>query len=184
MDDRADIAERMEACFEGIQKKRMDGVPILNEALAVRAVGPRAWNGNSVFVLLTPWFMNLLLHPAETEQTTARIGDKRIFVFPAGRFEFIFCHEEEIGPHWMCSLFSPVLEFGDQETALAAAEAALAAVFDEETEPDPDEAEIEAMWNGELPEADDGPDEPAGAGPRAVSRRRFLRGEAGREEQS
>ena len=112
MDERADIADRLVACFEEIRATRMTGVPILNEALSVAAIGGREWNGNWLGVLVTPWFMNLMLLPQDPGETPDAPGTKRCFVFPAGRFEFIAGYEEAIGAYWMCSLFSPVFEFG------------------------------------------------------------------------
>ncbi|GAB4356347.1 MAG: hypothetical protein Kow0026_16050 [Oricola sp.] len=181
----ADIAERMEACFEEIRTTRMAGVPILNETLSVRAIGGRTWNDCWLGVLVTPWFMNLMLVPGETGGPAAAPGAKRDFAFPAGRFEFIAGYEDRIGPFWMCSLFSPVLEFSDQETAEAAATAALDALFEDGGEADASEEAIAMMWRGDIPawqetdeNAADG-DENRCAEPQAapdVSRREFLSG--------
>ena len=179
MDDGADIAVRLEACFEEIRATRMAGVPILNEALSVAAVGGRDWNGHWLGVLVTSWFMNLMLVPDETDGEAIAPGTKRHFVFPAGRFEFIRGQEDGTGPYWMCSLFSPVFEFGDQETAEAAAAAALDALFETEGETDGSEAAMAQMWRGEIPETGDGDvDEETVEDhePRDVSRRAFLRG--------
>ena len=41
----------------------MAGVPMLNPALRVQAVGFRHWQSHWLGVLVTPWFMNLMLLP-------------------------------------------------------------------------------------------------------------------------
>ena len=198
MADRAEIGPRMEACFEEIRTSRMAGIPILNESLSVKVIGGQSWNGYWLCVLITPWFINLMAIADGTEDEPAVTGTKRMFAFPAGSFEFIAGREEAIGAFWMCSLFSPVLEFSDQEAAEATAGAALDAIFDTGAEADPSEREIAAMWRGEIPvtgENADGKDaeedtseEDSASGdepyvPHPVSRRTFLRGGANAPEE-
>jgi [NiFe] hydrogenase assembly HybE family chaperone len=50
--------------------------------------------------------------------------------FPAGVFEFIAGREDTLGEYLTCSLFSPMFEFADHETARLTAAAARAALFD------------------------------------------------------
>lgn len=150
MTEPADIAMRLESCFRKVQATRMAGVPILNEALGVSAVGFHPWNGYFFGVLVTPWFMNAVLLPEAPDGEAIRAGEKRLFAFPGGTFEFIRGHEDDLGPFWMCSLFSPVFEFSDMETAALAAEAALAAML-ESAGDDPDR-DMQRIWRGELPE--------------------------------
>jgi len=57
------LAGRLEAAFREIHVGKMRGIPLLNEALGVRAVGFRAYDGHLLGVLVTPWFMNLILAP-------------------------------------------------------------------------------------------------------------------------
>jgi [NiFe] hydrogenase assembly HybE family chaperone len=128
------LSRNLEAIFSRIERERMRDVPILNPSLSVACVGMRAIEGGWLSVLVTPWFINLIALPrdeaaAETWSRTAA-GTKSLRQFPAGSFEFISASEEGIGPYQMCSLFSPVLEFENQEAALAAAHASLAAIFD------------------------------------------------------
>jgi [NiFe] hydrogenase assembly HybE family chaperone len=186
-----EIVGRLERCFAEIGLTRMEGVPILNAALRVKAVGICDWQGYWLSALVTPWFLNLMLLPRQEEET-AQVGSKRSFAFPAGAFEFIHGHEAALGGYWMCSLFSPVLEFTDQEAAEATAAAALEELFtagDEEAA----EAEMSMIWRGELPlpqteEVEEaGPEAPdvqeARSEPTTVSRRAFLRGPAAREKE-
>ncbi len=157
----SEVAQALEACFEMIRVERMDGIPILNDALSVSAVGFRLWNGHCLGVLLTPWFMNIVLLPMERtdgqDSPPITVGTKRSFAFPAGSFEFIHGHEPLIGPHWMCSLFSPVFEFSDQETAIEAARAALDEILDlENAIESQDESDMAMIWRGELPAFQEG----------------------------
>lgn len=126
--------ERLAAAFRAIHTTRMRGLPFVNERLAVEAVGFRLWNERWLGVLLTPWFMSLVLLPADAPGArwqALKKGASAAYAFPAGVFEFIGGHEEAIGEFQSCSLFSPVFEFADQATARLAAEAALAALFGE-----------------------------------------------------
>ena len=147
-----ELTALIETTFTTIQHTRMDGVPVLNEALDVRLLGLRSWEGFWLGTLLTPWFMNLILVPDIPDETSLAAGTKRSFRFPAGSFEFIRGNEEAIGGFWMCSLFSPVFEFSDQVTAEACALAALDELFETAEEPSAAEAGMAAVWRGDLAE--------------------------------
>lgn len=125
-----DPAERLEAGFRAVEQ-RMQGLPFLNPALAVAAVGFAPWEGHWLGVVLSPWFMNLTLAPRDPGlwQPLAP-GEKREYRFPAGEFEFMGAHDPLVGETQICSLFSPVTEFADQETALLTARLALEALMD------------------------------------------------------
>lgn len=182
------IAQRLVTAFEHIQRTRMVGVPVLNDRLRVQAIDFQSWQGHWLGVLLTPWFMNLMLLPGEADDWHALIpGSKRTQVFPSGRYEFIAGEEDGVGPYQACSLFSPVFEFDDQAVAVATAEAALEALMDQDNRDrvSTRSAEIERQWNGgepSVPEAD-GEDDPAAQSPtlserlnQPMSRRDLLRG--------
>ncbi len=127
---RGDPAERIASAYEHIRTTRMEGLPFLNPKLRVEAVGFRAWEGQWLGALVTPWSLNLLLMPGEGEWTSLPAGTERFVTFPAGIFRFIAGHEASLGESHSCSLFSPVLEFTDHEAARLTAEAALAGLFD------------------------------------------------------
>jgi len=128
------VSARLEATFAKILATRMDGVPILNSRIEVEAIGTREWNGHWLTVLITPWFINLMLLPETEEQREAwgklALGSSVPYIFPAGRFAFLVGEDGELGRYQMCSLFSPVLEFESHEAARIAANAALEALFD------------------------------------------------------
>jgi [NiFe] hydrogenase assembly HybE family chaperone len=152
-------AARLEAAFTRIWKTRMEGLPFLNPALRVEAVGFRAWQGEWLGALVTPWSVNLVLLPGDGAWTALPPGGERVATLPAGRFPFVAGADDELGEYHACSLFSPALAFVDHDAARATAEAALAALFDAAHAPGPD-----AFQPSRAAEAD------------AVTKRDFLRG--------
>ena len=136
----------LEAVFNDILTTRMREMPVLNPALAVRALGFNRYNADWPGILITPWFMNLLLLPgAESNWINQSPGSKFEQPFPYGSFEFTVADEAQLGRYAQCSLFSPMFQFADQAAAVAAAESALQALL-------------------------------TGPAPRAISRRDLLRG--------
>lgn len=165
---RGDPSVRVVETYERIWRTRMQGLPFLNPKLRVEAVGFRAWEGQWLGALVTPWSLNLLLMPGEGEWTSLPAGSERFVAFPAGCLRFIAGHEATLGESHSCSLFSPVLEFTDHEAARLTAEAALVGLFDAALAPPDDH-----ILSGRRPEAEAIADEPIAA---AVSKRDFLSG--------
>ncbi|HEX7439514.1 MAG TPA: [NiFe]-hydrogenase assembly chaperone HybE [Caldimonas sp.] len=129
--ERPSPAGALEDRFRAILRRQMQDMPMLNAALAVEAVGLRPWNDHWLGILITPWFMNLLLMPRVSAKWHP-IGEResRHYVFPAGVFEFIGARDPVLGDYQACSLFSPMFEFADQQTAHDTAVAGLDALFD------------------------------------------------------
>jgi [NiFe] hydrogenase assembly HybE family chaperone len=124
-------APRLEAAFRAIRAERMRGLPFLNEALEVEAVGFAPWTAHWLGVLVTPWCMNLVLLPRDPAAwRSVPPGDKLAHRFPAGVYDFVSGREDAIGEYHACSLFSPMFEFADHAAARLTAEAALQALFD------------------------------------------------------
>ena len=131
------VAAGLERAFEAIRVERMNDVPILNEDLAVEAVGFREWREQVIGVLVTPWCMNVMLLPMVSDDwPQIPVGTKTLERLPSGQYEFIAGDEPGIGQYRMCSLFSPMFEFEDQSAAVATAEAAIRELMTEE-EPEP-----------------------------------------------
>jgi [NiFe] hydrogenase assembly HybE family chaperone len=129
-----DPSARLEAAFRRIEAERMADVPMLNHALDVEAVGFARRDGRWLGVLVTPWFMNLVLLPAEGEWESVTEGE-RIFRRFAGRdYAFLGGREPEVGEFQCCSLFSPMGEMPNQDSVRAIARAVLLAL---DGEPDP-----------------------------------------------
>jgi [NiFe] hydrogenase assembly HybE family chaperone len=164
-------AQRVEHAFAQVQATRMQDLPFLNPALRVEAVGFRVWDGRYLGILITPWFMNLVLLPQDPAQWRhVRYGDSVAYQLPAGVFEFISAREAQIPDYQSCSLFSPMFEFGDQDGARATAVAALDALFAEQTR-----AGAQGPGTSLAPLVDVGDGARAPARP-PVSKRDFLRG--------
>jgi [NiFe] hydrogenase assembly HybE family chaperone len=193
------LSEGLEQVFRRIERERMQGLPILNPALRVKAVGLQDWQGHCLGVLITPWFMNLMLLPSEGDDWQGlNIGDKQLHQLPSGPYEFILGEEPGVGRYQMCSLFSPVFEFADQATAEATAEAVMAALMVAENREtvSTHEREIARRWRGEHePKEGDIPAKPAidTEAPRPsleqhleqpLSRRDLLRGRFSPEDQA
>ena len=112
--------------FNDILQTRMLDVPVLNPALSVQALGFLRYQQDWLGVLITPWFMNLLLLPEpESAWQTQAPGSKFSRTFPYGVFEFTMANEAQLGVYAVCSLFSPMFQFEGQAAAAAAAKAAL-----------------------------------------------------------
>lgn len=168
-------AGALEGAFRTILRRQMQDLPVVNPALSVQAVGFRAWSDHWLGILITPWFMNLVLMPRVAAKWQP-IGERetRHHVFPAGVFEFIGGRAPALGHYQACSLFSPMFEFADQQAAHDTAVAALDALFD-----------VANREVGELsaPQPADA-DAPVGAAPaaRPLSKRDFLFGTTARAD--
>jgi [NiFe] hydrogenase assembly HybE family chaperone len=114
----------------GIAVQRMQGLPIYNDRLEVEAVDFREVGGRLLGVLISPWFINLVLLPGpEDDWSEIRVGTGAVWEFPAGEYEFHAGDLEGVGPHFTAALFSTVADFPDQETARAVAENVMARLF-------------------------------------------------------
>lgn len=171
-----DPSERIAATYRNVLDQRMQGLPFVNPALAVEAVAFAPWEGRWLGVVVTPWSINLALAPYDPSAwQRVEKGGKRSYRFPAGSYEFIGATDDELGELQLCSLFSPVLEFADHETARLVATLAREALFDA------DNAEDEHA--PPLASASPAPGPPAelerDLGQR-MTRRELLRGRVGR----
>jgi len=134
----AQLAARVQALvdfYRHVQTERMVGIPLLNPALRVEAVGfewaltlEEAAEPVAEGVLITPWFMSLLRLPAQNLSHGNRVGRKAVRDFGSERFDFIGAHDPAIGYHETCALFSPMNGFTSQDLARETALASLALV--------------------------------------------------------
>ena len=146
----------LEGVFQRILETSMSDVPICNEKLKVEAIAYGAFETEWLGVLVTPWCMNFMLLPTDATQgwDEQRTGLKFSHIFPAGQFEFISGKDDELGPYRMCSLFSPMFQFGDHNSAMQTAALSLKTLMDaEEAETiSEQEKEMNMIWKGEYPE--------------------------------
>ncbi len=116
--------ERLALAYREIGDRAMRDLPIYNDALGVEAVGFRPYNGTIVGIVVTPWFMNVVIPAGEIAQE-ASVPSLRAR-FPAGDIDFAVSEVIPVGRIASCSLFSPMFGFADMASARATAEAALA----------------------------------------------------------
>lgn len=126
-----DPAPRLEAGFAEILRTRMAGLPFVHPRLSVEAVAFAEWEGRWLGVMVTPWFVNLVLTPADPSRWNAAApGKKAAYRFPAGIYEFVAARDELLGEYQSCALFSAPLDIADQDTARLIARCAREALFD------------------------------------------------------
>ncbi len=144
------------ADFTEVWHAKMRDVPLVNKLLHVQAVGFRLHEGRPLGVLVSPWFMNLILLPAEGEDWSAlEAGAKEVIGFPSGEYEFLQNSREQTGGYKACSLFSPMGEFKTQAQAVEVAEAVMSALFQEEHRAETDRAaDIRAAREVDLAQAE------------------------------
>ena len=167
------VTAALEADFREVWSSKMRGLPMVNTALHVEAVGFRAHEGGWLGVLIAPWFMNLVLLPGPDQDWSALVpGEKETIAFPSGDYEFLHNTRGLTGPYKACSLFSPMADFSSHLQALEVARAVMVALFDGENRAETDRAaEIRAAREAELAP----PPEPEIAP--APSRRALLTGD-------
>lgn len=138
--------------FQQIGEQQVQDLPIYHHKLQVEAVGfqrlnPTEWIG----VLITPWFMDLLLIPDKLEPWDIHAPGKRVSrELPAKTYPFIQGGDEVLGSYLTCSLYSPMDAFDYQELARSAASAALHAALTPPEPPATPEYERRAFLRGEF----------------------------------
>lgn len=118
----------LEAAFRA-REAAMRDLPIYNGLLRVEAVGFRPFCGELAGVLITPWFINVMLVPLSETPATVADGTTATQSLPCGVFEFLTGQIKGIGAYRTCSLFSPVHQFADQAVARMTAQAAADELF-------------------------------------------------------
>ncbi|NNF71323.1 MAG: [NiFe]-hydrogenase assembly chaperone HybE [Rhodobacteraceae bacterium] len=127
-----EVTARLVTDFREVFHAKMRDVPMINAALQVEAVGFRLYEGRPIGVLVSPWFMNLILLPgAEDDWSDLIPGEKEFVPFPSGEYEFLHNTRDLTGGYKACSLFSPMGDFNTQAQAVAVADAVMLALFDE-----------------------------------------------------
>lgn len=172
------LQTRVESVFAQIAATRMAGLPICHPGLKVEALDFRTHAGDWLGALLTPWSLSLMILPGAGGRFRPLGCDEvQTWRFPAGDYDFIGNHEPALGEYQLCSLHSPMFEFGDQAEARHLARLALAALFDaglvdsaEKLDRPPRDTSSIAP-GPDLPSPVDG----SHTAPPAPARRRFLR---------
>lgn len=169
-----DPSSRIEAMYRQVWETSMHDMPFVNNALVVSAIGFRRHEGDWVGAVVTPWFLNLFVLPGGGQLwSDMASGDRVRIAFPVGALEFIadYHPDGDVPAYQYCPLFAPVTQFVNQESAVAAAEAALESLF----VPPPVEAE---STPAPAPEQEQKPEADVESEP-VPARRAFFRGLAG-----
>lgn len=103
--------------FEHIYVEHMQDLPIVNKSIQVEAVGFEGYEGHELGVLITPWFMNLVLLPAEDAWSDSAQGDASTIEFPSGPIEFTTSRDDVLGTYLTAVLFRSVSDLPDQAVA-------------------------------------------------------------------
>jgi len=109
-------AAELERVFSDIHQQQMRELSIINPLIRVEAVGFSEWEGHWLGILITPWFMNLLVLPKQGSSwpqfdSGKRKGEAITLSFPRGAYPFFAREEAGVGSYLSCSLASPVQEW-------------------------------------------------------------------------
>ena len=127
MRDTAQVVEALLRAYRAIAVE-MAELPIVNQRLSVDALGFRDWSGGHAGIVVTPWFMNVVIVLPEGSQVVEP-GTRVARQFPAGQLEFVTSVLDGVGPIEGCSLISPMGQFRDMPHALEVARDAANALF-------------------------------------------------------
>ncbi len=180
-------ASRLEACFQKIEEEQMKGMPILNSAIGVEAIGFQEYRNRKMGVMITPWFMSLFLLPSSDDNwDDLPLGEWHKHDFPEKTCQFVINKFDGLGQCQTHAIHSPMFQFNTQQEARDVAEHFLANLM-EEAEPQEVDMEAERLQrflNGDesallekVEEVETGPDQPSSEKQQKTpSRRDLLRG--------
>ncbi len=153
--------DELVARFCEIGETQMRGLPLYNDRIEVEAVNFTPFGDDWIGVLITPWFMNVVLLPRDTIAMDMNIMGKQATVrLPAGEMAFMWGGDEVTGMFKALSLHSPMNIFVVQAQARAEAQQRLVKLL--------------------TPPAEDAESKVREAAGRRMSRRELLRGRAER----
>ena len=118
--------------FRDIHEQRMRDLPFINAQIWVEAIGFRTFEDFEIGVLITPWFMNLMLLPDDVSSNIEQ-GHKVNVSFPSGEIEFTTALDDELGLYFTAVLFSSVMSIPDQATARDLADEVMKELFQSES---------------------------------------------------
>jgi [NiFe] hydrogenase assembly HybE family chaperone len=117
--------------FRQIGDEQMRDLPFYNPNLEVEA-----WDFSEldetqlIGVLITPWFMNLIvLRQVPEPIDSRRYGESQTIALPGGDRAFLYGGDPVVGALWAHSLHSPMQQFGSQMQARTEARLRLAQVL-------------------------------------------------------
>ena len=132
--DMRTAVEQLVDHYRDVFRDRVRDLPITNAKLDVEAVGFRQLDEHLCGVLITPWFMNLVLLPRTDRWRSSEQGSTCTFALPGGKLDFTVAHDDKLGTILSAALFSSVSDFPDQAMARDVANETLRLLFTPDTE--------------------------------------------------
>jgi [NiFe] hydrogenase assembly HybE family chaperone len=111
--------------FTHIGESAMRDLPIYNHSLEVDAVGFKIIDEGLIGVLITPWFINVMLLPRQKQKAAVPLGEKVTYSLVSGEHEFIVGEDDELGRYDFITVASPTLRYKSHQAARDAAYKAL-----------------------------------------------------------
>lgn len=130
--DMSAAVERLVDYYQTVFEERFRGLPIVNTALQVEAVGFRELAEHEFGALITPWFINLFLLPGTRRWDDRVQGSVCTIELPGGKVDFTVSHDEVMGTMLSAAMFGTVTEFPDQDMARDIARETLRLLFSKE----------------------------------------------------
>lgn len=114
--------------FRQIGDEQMRELPFYNPNLEVEAWDFSGFDADHLIgVLITPWFMNLVLLPLALQPIDSnRYGKPRTIALAGGERQFLYGGDPAVGAFWAHSLHSPMHTFSSQAHARTQARLLLA----------------------------------------------------------
>ena len=112
--------------FTHIGETAMRELPIYNHALQVEAIGFKPTAAGWLGVLITPWFINVMLLPEHKQEATMPLGEKVTHKLISGEHDFSVGEDDELGRYDFLTLASPTLKYKSHQAACDVAYKALA----------------------------------------------------------
>jgi [NiFe] hydrogenase assembly HybE family chaperone len=126
----------LETHYRHVWQTRMHDMPFVNAALGVEAIGFVLYEGDWLGVVITPWFLNLLLISGGGQLWgDIPAGERRYLNLPCGTMQFIADDDPDIGPYQYCPLIAPVSNLTDMTMARQVAADALKTVLGQSASP-------------------------------------------------
>lgn len=111
--------------FTHIGETAMHDLPIYNHALEVDAIGFESTEAGWLGVLITPWFINVILLPHQKQDAVLPLGERVTHELASGEHMFTVGEDDELGRYDFITLASPTLRFKSHQAARDAAQKAL-----------------------------------------------------------
>ncbi len=110
----------LEQVFNNIYDTSMRELTLTHRSIRVEAVGFHDYEGHWLGMMITPWFLNLMLLPKKGSpwpELVEQKGNDIALSFPCGVLKFTPRVDPDLGSHLVCSLASPMDDFADHAHA-------------------------------------------------------------------